>query len=52
VGVIDVASYLDGNPDERRLRPDGVHLTQATATEVAAWLGPEIRAVYDRRPSS
>jgi hypothetical protein len=48
VGVIDVAGYLDGNPDEHRLRPDGVHLTQATATEVAAWLGPEIRDLYDR----
>jgi hypothetical protein len=49
VGVIDLATYLNGNPDEHRLRPDGVHLTQATATEVAAWLGPQVRALYDRR---
>jgi peptidoglycan/LPS O-acetylase OafA/YrhL len=45
VGVVDLASYLADHDDERRLRPDGVHFTDAGALEVADWLAPEILRV-------
>jgi len=48
VGVVDLASYINSSPDETRLRPDGIHLSEATATEVAAWLGPRILDAYER----
>lgn len=40
--VIDLASFIDGHPDDLRLRPDGVHFSQETGREVAEWLVPEI----------
>jgi peptidoglycan/LPS O-acetylase OafA/YrhL len=45
VGVVDLASYLADHDDEARLRPDGVHLTDVAAVEVADWLAPEILRV-------
>ncbi|MEZ5144346.1 MAG: acyltransferase family protein [Acidimicrobiales bacterium] len=52
VGIVDLAAYQNGLPDEvdRRLRPDGVHLTWDTANEVATWLGPEIARVAGTLP--
>jgi peptidoglycan/LPS O-acetylase OafA/YrhL/lysophospholipase L1-like esterase len=47
VRVVDLAGYLDERPDEdRRLRPDGVHFTADTASEVAQWLGPELAGIH------
>jgi hypothetical protein len=45
VGIVDLASYLAGRPDEHELRPDGVHFTRDTTKIVAEWLGPEIERV-------
>ena len=46
VGVVDLHSFIDGRgEDDRRLRPDGIHLTWDTANEVAEWLGPEVARV-------
>jgi len=42
VVTLDLASWLEANPDERELRPDGVHFTADTARRVADWLAPEI----------
>jgi peptidoglycan/LPS O-acetylase OafA/YrhL len=48
VRVVDLAGYLRGLPGgelDTRLRPDGVHFTRETATEVATtWLGAQIVA--------
>ena len=46
VVVVDLASWIHAHPDERRLRPDGVHFTGETAREVAEWLAPELLAAY------
>jgi hypothetical protein len=48
VQVLDLAGWVAAHGDAR-LRPDGVHFTDVTATEVAAWLGPELRARWDAR---
>jgi len=45
VGVVDFAAYMATRGDDRRLRPDGVHLTYDTAREMADWLAPEILRV-------
>ncbi len=42
VHLVDLASWLASQPDERDLRPDGVHFTADTALEVAEWLAPTI----------
>ena len=44
--VIDLASWIHGRDDDRRLRPDGVHFSAETTEEVAEWLAPEILAEY------
>jgi peptidoglycan/LPS O-acetylase OafA/YrhL len=48
VRVVDLAGYLRSLPGgemDARLRPDGVHFTRETATEVATqWLGAQIVA--------
>jgi len=45
VEVVDLASYIDAlGDDDLRVRPDGVHFTQQSALEIAAWLVPEILA--------
>ena len=43
--VLDLAGWLATHPDERTLRPDGVHFTNETARTVAEWLGPQILAL-------
>jgi hypothetical protein len=48
VGVVDLASYVDGRRDDHKLRPDGVHFTRDTTDTVAEWLGPEIERVMRR----
>jgi lysophospholipase L1-like esterase len=53
VAVVDLHGHLAGRDDDRRLRPDGVHFTEATAEEVAGWLGPELARLHDRlRPDA
>lgn len=44
VGIVDYAAFLDSKSpaEDARLRPDGIHLTWGTTTEVARWLGPEV----------
>jgi len=45
VQVVYYGKYFNDHPqDDDRLRPDGVHLTWPTATQVAGWLGPELAA--------
>ncbi len=44
--VLDLAGWLADHPDERSLRPDGVHFTNDTARTVAEWLGPQILSLY------
>ena len=45
VAVVDYADWLHSTGDDARLRPDGVHLTNETATEVAAPLTATIAHV-------
>jgi hypothetical protein len=46
VRVVDLAGWLGSRPDERRIRPDGVHFTDATSVTVARWLGPELVTAF------
>lgn len=52
VVVADLHGFLQGRPDQWELRPDGVHPTPATADVIGAWLGPEIRRLWDADRSS
>lgn len=47
--VVDLAAWMAEQPPERdaELRPDSIHFTVDSATEVSGWLGPEIEAVLD-----
>ena len=48
VRVVSYGKYFNDHPqDDDRLRPDGIHLTWATATQVSSWLGPELTATID-----
>src|SRR5690606_17988825 len=54
VVTVDLGDYMRGLPDgemDPRLRPDGVHFTAETATEVADWLGPEVLAAVASEPN-
>ena len=54
VVTVDLGEYMRGLPDgemDPRLRPDGVHFTAETATEVADWLGPEVLAAVASEPN-
>ena len=45
--VVDFAGFLATAPGgelDRTMRPDGVHLTDAAALQVAQWLGPQLVA--------
>jgi peptidoglycan/LPS O-acetylase OafA/YrhL/lysophospholipase L1-like esterase len=44
--VVDLAAYMRTRDDDKQLRPDGVHFTEAGARKVAAWLGPEVARLY------
>jgi hypothetical protein len=35
VDIVDLAGWLESTPDDKRLRPDGVHFTDDTSPEVA-----------------
>lgn len=50
VGFVDLADWFEdaGEVDSVRLRPDGIHLTEGTSVEVAAWLAPAILLAADR----
>jgi peptidoglycan/LPS O-acetylase OafA/YrhL len=51
VVVVDLAAFIDEQPrsEDVRLRPDGVHFTEETSTEVAAaWRGEQVLAAIDR----
>ena len=51
VRVIDYGDYLNERPaEDDRLRPDGIHLTWASAATVAAWLGPQIASAITHMP--
>ena len=55
VAVIDFAAWLQATGEDERMRPDGVHLTEESAIEVAAPLAAtlvEILAVADGEPAS
>jgi hypothetical protein len=44
VGVVDLGGWFEALPsgEDERLRPDGVHTTFDSSSEVAGWLGPQI----------
>ncbi|MHB1139525.1 MAG: acyltransferase family protein [Microthrixaceae bacterium] len=46
VDVVQLDDWVAAQPDDRRLRPDGVHFTDRTTLEVAAWLGPRLVEVF------
>jgi lysophospholipase L1-like esterase len=49
--VVDYAGFLGTAPGgelDRTMRPDGVHLTDAAALQVAQWLGPQLVAAGRR----
>ena len=51
VRIVSYAKYFNDHPqDDDRLRPDGVHLTWDTATQVSDWLGPELAGMIARTP--
>lgn len=49
IDVVRLDDWLAAQPDERRLRPDGVHFTDHTTLEVADWLGPELASLFEER---
>ncbi len=54
VVAVDLAGYLRSLPGgemDPELRPDGVHFTGETATEVADWLGPAVLAAVAAEPN-
>jgi peptidoglycan/LPS O-acetylase OafA/YrhL len=46
VKLIDLASWLAARPDERKLRPDGVHFTPTSTMVVARWLAPQLLDIF------
>jgi peptidoglycan/LPS O-acetylase OafA/YrhL len=45
--ALDLAGFVADSDDDARLRPDGVHFSSSTATEVATeWLGPELLRLH------
>ena len=48
VVLVDLASWIDARPDDRELRPDGVHFTDSTALVAARWLSTELLGAYER----
>ncbi len=54
VVAVDLAGYLRDQPGgemDSDLRPDGVHFTGETATEVAQWLGPAVLDAVAAEPN-
>ncbi|MBN2621945.1 MAG: acyltransferase family protein [Acidimicrobiales bacterium] len=54
VVAVDLAGYmqrLPGGEMDRELRPDGVHFTVESATEVADWLGPAVLEAVASEPN-
>lgn len=54
VVAVDLAGYLRDQPGgemDTDLRPDGVHFTGETATEVAEWLGPAVLDAVAAEPN-
>jgi peptidoglycan/LPS O-acetylase OafA/YrhL len=47
VAVVDLAGWVAGRADDKRLRPDGVHFSEKTTVEVAGdWFAPELLRLY------
>ena len=49
IQVIDLAAWVEARPDERELRPDGVHFTTETAPIAADWLALQILDLWNAR---
>lgn len=49
VRVLALDEWLDAQPDDARLRPDGVHFTDTSTLDVASWLGPQLVRLYTER---
>ena len=48
VAVVDLAGWLEASGDDRRLRPDGIHLSDVTTHEVAErWLVGALLDAYE-----
>jgi len=45
VAVLDLATWINGRDDDRRLRPDGVHLTEETALELSPRFADTLAAI-------
>lgn len=51
VEVIDLQPWFAAR-DDRRLRPDGVHLTDETTHELSAWLAPRLLELHEQATGS
>ena len=53
VRVVYYGQYFNDHPrEDDRLRPDGIHLTWATAIGISAWLAPELAATITHMRAS
>jgi len=52
VEVLDLAAWFEQRPDDRTLRPDGVHLTPESTGTVARWLAPQLLRMHRERTGS
>lgn len=46
VEVVDLAGWVESQPDDNSLRPDGVHFSDAGALRAADWLAPQVLRAY------
>lgn len=44
--VVDLAAWVESQPDDNTLRPDGVHFSDGAALRAAEWLAPQVLEVY------
>lgn len=48
VEVVDLAGWVESQPDDTVLRPDGVHFSDDGALRAAEWLAPQVLESYTR----
>jgi peptidoglycan/LPS O-acetylase OafA/YrhL/lysophospholipase L1-like esterase len=46
--VVDLGAWVQSQPDDNTLRPDGVHFSDDAALRSAEWLAPQVLEVYSR----
>lgn len=48
VEVVDLAGWVESQPDDTRLRPDGIHFSDDGSLRAAEWLAPAVLEAYSR----